>query len=994
MAKFKTRARALDLLGRQQIAGIPTAINELIKNAYDAYADHFSADFLRSSELLVLRDDGVGMSYEDFTSRWLTLGTDSKVVSPPAVDPYKEKRPIMGAKGIGRLAVALIGSQVLILTKSKFSNSDIVACYIDWKIFELPYLDLDDINIPVVKLERFPGEKDVENLCRSFCSGLHDVKKIHPEIKKELDDIILETQSFSFNPSEINERLPGSCFDLCGHNSGTQFYISTKNSTLVFDIDNREFLGEATKMEKMLIGFHNTMTPSHERPKLEIKFRDYKDDSGVYTTLIDDEEFFTPEDFKLADHHFIGSFDAYGQFKGTVSIYGKEMKDQIVPWWPDRVRKTQCGPFKISLAYLQGEQKSSMVSKEDYERIKAKGDKYGGLYIYRNNIRVLPYGNSDYDFIDIEKNRSKRAGTYFFSYRRIFGAVELTDIDNKNLIEKAGREGFIENTAYKHMQAILKNFFERLAADYFGGSTNSELSEYFNERKDEINKANLAIEKREQRAKERKAKFASSLDDFFTALNEGKYNTAVNAILNEFESELTLIKRLENPAEIVQSLIDLEASYTKRVKDYFKSIVLVAPKGVTLTRRQREDFGIYLLEKKKLEQDLILPTCAKISSRIEETSAEKHVNIDKKQRLVTAINNASSDALSDNRKKRQEADEAAKKACDRAITITRELILNLDCQIKSVKDQFTNIFSRDDSFDDYDVAKKRLEQEIETTRARNSEIMNQIIKQFEGITFEKLGDDSIITNADISEATAEELEDLKEKLQSDLELSQIGLAVGIVNHEFNSAVKAIKSSLNDLKEYAEVESTAESIYSNIKTSFEHLETYLRLFDPISPHLNREQEEIKLIDAYYYVKDMFEARLKRHNIAFLKTYAVDSASIYGYRSVLYPVFVNIVDNAIYWLSQSDQPEKKIIIYYDDNGIYISNNGPKISIQDENRIFEMRFSRKPDGRGMGLAISKDILEEHGYTLSLSSPRKGMTVTFIISKMGRDNEQEAGE
>ena len=32
MATFKTRARALDMLGRQQIAGIPTAINELFKN--------------------------------------------------------------------------------------------------------------------------------------------------------------------------------------------------------------------------------------------------------------------------------------------------------------------------------------------------------------------------------------------------------------------------------------------------------------------------------------------------------------------------------------------------------------------------------------------------------------------------------------------------------------------------------------------------------------------------------------------------------------------------------------------------------------------------------------------------------------------------------------------------------------------------------------------------------------------------------------------------
>ena len=49
MAQFKTRARALDLLGRQQIAGIPTAINELIKNAHDAYADKFDIDFLEKS---------------------------------------------------------------------------------------------------------------------------------------------------------------------------------------------------------------------------------------------------------------------------------------------------------------------------------------------------------------------------------------------------------------------------------------------------------------------------------------------------------------------------------------------------------------------------------------------------------------------------------------------------------------------------------------------------------------------------------------------------------------------------------------------------------------------------------------------------------------------------------------------------------------------------------------------------------------------------------
>ena len=81
MAQFKTRARALDLLGRQQIAGIPTAINELIKNAHDAYADKFDIDFLRCNNLLVLRDDGLGMTKEEFETRWLTLGTESKLAN-------------------------------------------------------------------------------------------------------------------------------------------------------------------------------------------------------------------------------------------------------------------------------------------------------------------------------------------------------------------------------------------------------------------------------------------------------------------------------------------------------------------------------------------------------------------------------------------------------------------------------------------------------------------------------------------------------------------------------------------------------------------------------------------------------------------------------------------------------------------------------------------------------------------------------------------------
>jgi len=79
MATFKARARAVDMLGRQQIAGVPNAISELFKNAHDAYADRVEVNYFLSDDIFILHNDGLGMTKQDFEERWLTLGTESKL---------------------------------------------------------------------------------------------------------------------------------------------------------------------------------------------------------------------------------------------------------------------------------------------------------------------------------------------------------------------------------------------------------------------------------------------------------------------------------------------------------------------------------------------------------------------------------------------------------------------------------------------------------------------------------------------------------------------------------------------------------------------------------------------------------------------------------------------------------------------------------------------------------------------------------------------------
>ena len=97
---FKARARTLDMLGRQQIAGIPTAISELFKNAHDAYAERAEVDYYRSDGLFVLRDDGLGMETQEFIDRWLTIATEASVERRHAESrlpkPAKPDRPVLG----------------------------------------------------------------------------------------------------------------------------------------------------------------------------------------------------------------------------------------------------------------------------------------------------------------------------------------------------------------------------------------------------------------------------------------------------------------------------------------------------------------------------------------------------------------------------------------------------------------------------------------------------------------------------------------------------------------------------------------------------------------------------------------------------------------------------------------------------------------------------------------------------------------------------------
>jgi len=988
MAKFKTRARALDMLGRQQIAGIPTAINELFKNAHDAYADNVEMDYFRKQRLLVLRDNGLGMTKDDFESRWLTLGTESKFVNrktpPPPKPDDKPERSIMGEKGIGRLAIASIGSQVLVLTKArrKTTKHKIVAALINWSVFELPGLDLDQVVIPVREFNQLPDKSDVEEMKKELILSLNSLAENDDITASEAKSIIKTIRGFDVNPLELDSYLLGN-FSFSEKGSGTYFYISPVDETLNNDIDGPKDSTDATKIEKMLMGFTNTMTPGHPVPEIDVAFRDFRSTEDTYYDILNKDEFFTPEDFEIADHHFQGEVDEYGQFSGVIKIYREKNFDHKIPWNGNNYKETECGPFKINVAYVQGAQRQSVIDPENYGLIIAKGDKYGGLYIYRDNIRILPYGNSDYDFIDIEKNRTKSAKYYFFSFRRMFGVIDIGKKDNFKLKEKAGREGFIENKAYRQLQDILKNFFVQLAADFFReGSSGGPKSEFWAQKRAEREAYHKALERRDQQARFRKEKFQNALSGFFDDRNNQKHQTDVNELVQIIEQNFASVAHIENPEEAGQALIDQEISARKLIDDYRQKLKINHPKGFTISKDTWRDFEAYQVEMQKLESGLLRDALDNVDVLVEDYKTSLNIELDKRKRLELAVDYISVEAKKAATAKEREAKEAVSEITSKVKELATDLMIDLDNQIRDVKDRFKNL--NVSSGQDFDLVEERklMETDISRSKDRATQTLERVIRQLQGIYWDKDANNEIITNDQISDAMSEELEELRDRVQADIELSQLGLAVGVIHHEFNSTIKSIRGSLKDLRAWADVNDKLEVVYKNIKVNFEHLDKYLNLFTPLNKRLNRQKEYVPSLEIKTFLLDLFKARLERHEIQFKHTKGYGSRKLYGFRSTFYPVFVNIIDNAIHWLNQSGEDDEKTIrLHADDTGFYISNNGPAIPTQDADRIFDLGFTRKENGRGMGLHISKEVLAADKYKIYLDTPRDGCNVTFKI-------------
>lgn len=493
---FRARARTIEHLGKGQIADCPTAVSELWKNAYDAYARDvalFTVDAEYPCGALI--DNGSGMSPEQIIDNWLIVGTESKSKKKALSEEDRfgiEVRQTQGEKGIGRLSAAFLANVTFLVTKKL--NGSFTSLLVDWRLFENPYLSFEDISIPFLEFDTIDEiaiafdllkEELIKNVEFDDKDSIKQrawerFSEDEREERNNSNDLTTQKKILNFcKNSVLDERAISPWKEILnkvaeedGGQHGTALFLLDLRTDLTLLTNQGDLARDNQEIEAIQKGLVDTLR-AFTNPYIK------KDESFTYCIftirpnkpnkpILIENDVFNNTDFETLEHTVVGTFNEKGWFKGRVKAFGQDKGEVNIPPNININPKSGVGGFKFHIGTYESTKDMSSLKSDNVDKLDVMAKKYAGLLIFRDNLRVLPYGRVDNDFFEIEERRSNHAGKYFWSNRRTFGYIGITHNKNKELKDKSGREGFIRNQASRELKTLVSDLLVEVADRFFG----------------------------------------------------------------------------------------------------------------------------------------------------------------------------------------------------------------------------------------------------------------------------------------------------------------------------------------------------------------------------------------------------------------------------------------------------------------------------------------------------------------------------------------------
>jgi len=247
---------------------------------------------------------------------------------------------------------------------------------------------------------------------------------------------------------------------------------------------------------------------------------------------------------------------------------------------------------------------------------------------------------------------------------------------------------------------------------------------------------------------------------------------------------------------------------------------------------------------------------------------------------------------------------------------------------------------------------------------------------------EKKENNTILVLKDLTE-----LKLLEKQIERSERLVAMGELASSVAHEIRNPLNSIGTIAQQLgkdfypkENIEEYKSMTQVVYKEVKRINETIESFLRFAKPQPV----KAEKFKVSELFQQLEKQYRKLLTDKNIK-LNLRMADIGEVVWDRTQMTQLFINLFENAIDASTENGEinidvaegKNKQIEIKFADNGKGISSDNLK-------RIFNLYFTTKSKGSGIGLSVVQKIISEHNGLISVQSePDKGTVFSILIPK-----------
>lgn len=431
-------ARLITMIGNQLIRNEKIALMEIIKNSYDADASWVQLRFknfnrkdnkleVREDSVIEIEDDGVGMTFDIIKDAWMNPASPYKYLKRKKEENRTEKGRIMqGEKGIGRFAVYKIGSTVEIITRSQKINSKEIYLKGDLSIYDEELLTKrKEKTNESIFLDDIKYQYEIREKPRDIVEGeavIQDTRKKRPPH----GTLIRITNVKGIWTEEKTKEIFDDCLKLISPFNKTEFTADILlNGKTIFTSQDRSRLDDLLEIAPIkmegIAEKDGSLEFAINGEKQKLTLKDIAEDRAIRS-------------------HF---FDSKGKLK----------------------RLPECGQFNFRFYVFDFERKASLespLSSEDRNLIKSHR-----IYLYRDGIRIYPYGDPTDDWIGVDIRRGiVKLGSYL-SNDQVVGYIGISIKDNPKLRDKTNREGLMDiGNAYEDLRTLVLGILGYLKKEF------------------------------------------------------------------------------------------------------------------------------------------------------------------------------------------------------------------------------------------------------------------------------------------------------------------------------------------------------------------------------------------------------------------------------------------------------------------------------------------------------------------------------------------------